>query len=151
MQGMRERTKERKRKTETEKKIKLVMSGKQTERKNFPSSVTYTHIHTYMYNIYIRCDATNLCVRSQTCACIHGSASHQTTLHQFVGVVSHDLSVFASSWFPLIRIHHQVLGTEREREIVGNYVQYPSATRYKARVNYTSLHAEANTCLYIVK
>ena len=28
------------------------------------------------------------------------------------------------------------------------YIQYPSDTRYKARVNYTCLHEEANTLVH---
>merc|ERR1712142_851844 len=41
----------------------------------------------------------------------HGATSHQTTLHQLVGVVTHDLTVLARAWLSLVGIDHQVLGT----------------------------------------
>ncbi len=39
----------------------------------------------------------------------HGSSSDQSPFQEFVGVVSEDLPIFASSWFPFICVDYQVL------------------------------------------
>jgi len=38
----------------------------------------------------------------------HGKANHESSLDEFVWVMSHDLSVFASAWFRLVSIDHKV-------------------------------------------
>ena len=43
----------------------------------------------------------------------HGLARHQAALHQFVGVVAHDLPVLAGARFTLISVDHQILGPEQ--------------------------------------
>jgi hypothetical protein len=52
---------------------------------------------------------------------IHGTASNQASFDQFVGITTHDLTVFAGAWFSLISVDDQVTRTgnrvEKKRRV----------------------------------
>ena len=83
----------------------------------FKSRHTHMHAHTHTHTHTHTHARTHTHTHTHTSASAHGPPSHQTTLHQFVRVMPHDLPILTCPWFSLICIDHQILGTEgRETE-----------------------------------
>jgi hypothetical protein len=44
----------------------------------------------------------------RTCVGVHGTTGNKTTLDKLVWITTHDLTVFACSWFALVGVYNKI-------------------------------------------
>lgn len=70
---------------------------------------------TLQLNLFVPELTTNVDVSSFG---THGEANNKSSFNEFVGIVSHDFTVLASTWLRFVSVDHQVLGST-EKRLVG--------------------------------
>lgn len=88
----------------------LLEGGRSSERRRppvVPGVVSYLQVGRLVVEL-----SSDVDVRSSS---THGSARHQASFDQLVGVMAHDLAVFTRPRFPLVGVDHQVLWPRHRR------------------------------------